>query len=146
MVFRERAPELLGSNCLESKCNCEPYKILQGFVQNCYGYKVAELLDSNRSVSVSSLSENFLDGLPETWYHKDVANGIPFIQVKTGAERKALRPFFLHGITVLCQSQTLFSRIFRQLFGQLSQKVALFLYIAVPAFYCTTSGKKRKSW
>ena len=95
MVFRERAPELLGSNCLESKCNCEPYKILQGFVQNCYGYKVAELLDSNRSVSVSSLSENFLDGLPETWYHKDVANGIPFIQVKTGAERKALRPFFL---------------------------------------------------
>ena len=67
---------------------------MQGFVQNCYGYKVAELLDSNRSVSVSSLSENFLDGLPETWYHKDVANGIPFIQVKTGAERKALRPFF----------------------------------------------------
>ncbi len=84
----------------------------RNFVQNCFGYKVAELLAPNRSVSVSSFSENFLDGLPETWYHKDVANGIPFIQVKTGAERKALRPFFLHGITVLRQCQTLFLEFF----------------------------------
>lgn len=126
MVFRERAPELLGSNCLESKCNCEPYKILQGFVQNCSGYKVAELLTSNRSVSVSSFSENFLDGLPETWYHKDVANGIPFIQVKTGAERKALRPFFLHGITVLRQSQTLFLEFFDNFLGNYLRKLLYF--------------------
>lgn len=80
MVFRERAPELLGSNCLESQCNCEPYKILQGFVQNCFGYKVAELLASNRSVSASSFSKNSLDGLPKTWYYKSTANGIPFIE------------------------------------------------------------------
>ena len=126
MVFRERAPELLGSNCLESKCNCEPYKILQGFVQNCYGYKVAELLAPNRSVSVSSFSENFLDGLPETWYHKDVANGIPFIQVKTGAERKALRPFFLHGITVLRQSQTLFLEFFDNFLSNYLRKLLYF--------------------
>ena len=84
------------------------------------------LLASNRSVSASSFSENFLDGLPETWYHKDVANGIPFIQVKTGAERKALRPFFLHGITVLRQSQTLFLEFFDNFLGNYLGKLLYF--------------------
>ena len=95
-------------------------------MQNCFGYKVAELLASNRSVSASSFSENFLDGLPETWYHKGVANGIPFIQVKTGAERKALRPFFLHGITVLRQSQTLFLEFFDNFLGNYLGKLLYF--------------------